>query len=662
MTFRSTLQPDDPIVQDARFRFDATDRAYIDEQTRACEFFIAECLLNGVHATYGTLAGSSATIAVGDVLCLSNAGTGTLTLADAAAIAVAGRAAGVALEVAAPGAKVRYALGGILSPTVTGLGAVAGAARVSAAGRLERVAALAPADYGVGSIDATGMLTMVAFADAGGSVPTSLTLTTTAPLRIDGGASADLSANRTFSLSLGSAGQIIVMNAGATAWAAVSVSGDATLAGTGAITVSKINGTSVGAGGALSAGQVLRATGAAAAAWGAVDLADGDAITGLLPLANITPGAAAQVFVTNAGATAGTWVTVSGDGSITSTGTLTVAKVNGTSVNAGGGLSIGQVLRATGAAAAEWGALNLADGDAVTGVLPPANIDATATPTASKVAMWGASVYMGATRFYGSGTVATAGVLATANNVVAVAARSSGGTDISLLTTDGSDKITVGDAADASALDLVSSGTQRALLGAAVLWHATDKGMSIGMAPSFGGGEGVLGLVNSGASPTTSPTGGIVIESKAGAPKVWSPNKVRTTLAPEVNTAATELTLPRIFQVTHTTNATITAAIVTIALPASSSFRFTVNICGQQTGTDARCHYETRFRGGRGGAGAPSIDDTLTVGVDFDAIGVAASPTIASDGATSITIKVTGKALTEIDWWIRVDDAVLYAV
>lgn len=59
------------------------------------------------------------------------------------------------------------------------------------------------------------------------------------------------------------------------------------------------------------------------------------------------------------------WVGSSGSGSATS--------INGTSVNAGGSLAVGQVLRATGAAASEWGAVNLSDTDAVTGVLPAAN-------------------------------------------------------------------------------------------------------------------------------------------------------------------------------------------------------------------------------------------------------------------------------------------------
>lgn len=56
---------------------------------------------------------------------------------------------------------------------------------------------------------------------------------------------------------------------------------------TGANTVNKIKGTTITtAGGALTPGSVLRATTVNAADWGQVDLADADAVTGILPRAN----------------------------------------------------------------------------------------------------------------------------------------------------------------------------------------------------------------------------------------------------------------------------------------------------------------------------------------------------------------------------------------
>lgn len=64
-------------------------------------------------------------------------------------------------------------------------------------------------------VDADGRIVGVA-TGAGGGVPTSRTLTGTSPVRIDGGASADLSANRTIALANGTFGDIVASSAWAT--------------------------------------------------------------------------------------------------------------------------------------------------------------------------------------------------------------------------------------------------------------------------------------------------------------------------------------------------------------------------------------------------------------------------------------------------------------
>lgn len=120
-------------------------------------------------------------------------------------------------------------------------------------------------------------------------------------------------------------------------------------------TVAKVNGATVGtAGGSLTTGKVLCVTGASAIDYGAVDLANSNAVTGVLPTGN-------QASQAMGGDVSGT------------TAAATVAKVNGSSVPAGGSLTTGTVLRATGASALGYGALDLANASAVTGILPKGN-------------------------------------------------------------------------------------------------------------------------------------------------------------------------------------------------------------------------------------------------------------------------------------------------
>jgi uncharacterized membrane protein len=135
-------------------------------------------------------------------------------------------------------------------------------------------------------------------------------------------------------------------------------------------------------------GQVLRVTGADTYAFGAVDLADTDAVTGILPAGNggsgiaffavtgpatsvktfTLPNASSTILTSNAAVT----VAQGGTGAATLTGLL---RGNGTSAFTviTTSSTVGQCLRVTGADTYAFGALDMADTDAVTGILAAGN-------------------------------------------------------------------------------------------------------------------------------------------------------------------------------------------------------------------------------------------------------------------------------------------------
>ena len=122
-------------------------------------------------------------------------------------------------------------------------------------------------------------------------------------------------------------------------------------------------------------GQVLRRGASGVIGWGAVDLSDADAVTNLLPFSNIANGAATSVLGRSAG-TAGVMASIAAavDGHVLQrvAGALVFAAVGAGGL--AGGTAVGQVLTNAVGNVPTWGAVDLADSDAVTGLLPLANI------------------------------------------------------------------------------------------------------------------------------------------------------------------------------------------------------------------------------------------------------------------------------------------------
>jgi hypothetical protein len=126
--------------------------------------------------------------------------------------------------------------------------------------------------------------------------------------------------------------------------------------------------------------------------------------------ASIAPGTSGQILQSNA-TPATVWVTVTGDTTIGATGVTTTAKINGTSVPAGGALTTGNQLIVSGASSATWQSLNLAGGaNFVTGNLPIGNI---APGTSAQVLMSNGTPATTWTTLSGDTTVGATGITTT---------------------------------------------------------------------------------------------------------------------------------------------------------------------------------------------------------------------------------------------------------
>lgn len=159
---------DSAVVQDANYRLNRVDRSYIDSQIRAVQQHLVQSLIGGLVGTWATLDGSSAAVAIGDVLC--SAGNGNLTRGTSGAIAAAGGAHGIALSAAAPGNQVRVAIGGLVPSAITGL-PTSGALQyaVPSSGRVATQSSVSAGNIVLGTVDAGGNLTLNVQPSVGGS-------------------------------------------------------------------------------------------------------------------------------------------------------------------------------------------------------------------------------------------------------------------------------------------------------------------------------------------------------------------------------------------------------------------------------------------------------------------------------------------------------------
>jgi hypothetical protein len=195
----------------------------------------------------------------------------------------------------APGTNAQIA---VTNAGATGVAmvTVSGDASITAAGAVT-VAKVAGSTYTVG-----GALTVGNVAQVNG-----VASVTYGALNLAGGANYVTGQLPIANLAPGTNAQIPVTNAGATAVVMVTASGDASIAASGAVTVSKVAGSTYTVGGALTVGNVAQVNGVASVTYGALNLAGGaNYVTGVLPSANLATATAtaagAVSLVTQSGA------------------------------------------------------------------------------------------------------------------------------------------------------------------------------------------------------------------------------------------------------------------------------------------------------------------------------------------------------------------------
>lgn len=230
----------------------------------------------------------------------------------------------------------------------------------------------------------------------------------------------------------------------------VTMGGDVTGASSGASVVA-INGASVPTSGALTTGNLLQVSGAAALVYGALNLAGGAGyVTGTLPAGN-------QASQTMGGDVSGT------------TASATVAKINGSSVPVGGSLTTGAILQATGASALGYALLadaNVSASAAISGSKVNPNFGSQTVTTTGNVSAGGATV-SGSGAFRAPGGATTQ--LSCRNNANTA--------DIILVKTDTSNNILLGDLTNSAqltlygqtAMSMVISGSGRYTFGTSAL-------------------------------------------------------------------------------------------------------------------------------------------------------------------------------------------------
>lgn len=466
-----------------------------------------------VHVTSGTIDAAAravnvATADVTGVLPYTNGGTGLSTLGSPSAV----------LQVNPGGTGLQFGtvpLAVVTAPTGSGVAMVASGVWSAAA-----------------SLGTTKQILVV---NAGATAAAWVSLSADVTITAAGAATVGAIQGNTVTSGVLTKGYYLIASS-TTNWVATQMTGDVTSSATspGVTSVAYLQGASVPAGTGLTTGNVLHVTGASALGYGALNLAGGAGyVTGALPATNLAPGTAAQILVTNAGATAAAWVSMSGDATISAAGAVTVA-------SAQSGLISWAATTALETIAATATAPGIKQATAGSGVTPVSFTIAAQAPNA------------------GSGTTASG---TGGNVVVALAAPVSTGAEAGFVITrngtptyfagsypgyPNSTSLWLGALAattpstsnwalysDSSLLQLNCATTVEVCISGPAYVHITSSGVQLfnGSSGAFASGAGVLGITKASTNPSASISTGSILyaDSSTGALCVYVPSDTSTT-------------------------------------------------------------------------------------------------------------------------------------
>lgn len=162
------LTVDEPRSLSGAYALDRVDRQFLDAQILGLQRHVAEGLIRGQIRTSFRLAGTSASVQAGDILCVAAqvATESDPALAERVVTAALpealglGGAVAIAATAAPPGARVVGILLGIVGPSITGLAAGDEGPVVVMNARCEKVAELLEGHWPVGRVDPSGNLTL----------------------------------------------------------------------------------------------------------------------------------------------------------------------------------------------------------------------------------------------------------------------------------------------------------------------------------------------------------------------------------------------------------------------------------------------------------------------------------------------------------------------